>query len=286
MVWHGSPHKFDKFDSAHIGKGEGAQAYGHGLYLADKRDVAITYAHSGIDRNRQATFNEMTAILPDGRRVSGLDLFREYYASGQKRNYKVSLGIKEQDGKIVAQMMDNKGRITEYPFDMRRFDPLAMKASAPKGWKFVDDDVSIYKVDLPDEKIARMLDWDAPLSQQAPEVQKALEPTLRRSIKPYKAVDGSTRYMASVYGQQRPFKSESEALDALSSELDGATAYLLSGEGAQTSNLLARQGIPGIRYLDGSSRTAGQGTRNYVVFPGEESSLRILERNGQGLLGP
>ena len=44
IVWHGSPHKFDKFDSAHIGKGEGAQAYGHGLYLADSPDVADEYA--------------------------------------------------------------------------------------------------------------------------------------------------------------------------------------------------------------------------------------------------
>jgi len=33
-VWHGSPHKFDKFDICKIGTGEGAQAYGHGLYLA------------------------------------------------------------------------------------------------------------------------------------------------------------------------------------------------------------------------------------------------------------
>ena len=43
-VWHGSPHKFDKFDSSKIGTGEGAQAYGHGLYLAEIPDVARTYS--------------------------------------------------------------------------------------------------------------------------------------------------------------------------------------------------------------------------------------------------
>jgi hypothetical protein len=42
-VWHGSPHKFDKFDSSKIGTGEGAQAYGHGLYLAESPDVAKSY---------------------------------------------------------------------------------------------------------------------------------------------------------------------------------------------------------------------------------------------------
>ena len=42
-VWHGSPHKFDKFDSSKIGTGEGNQAYGHGLYLADNPTVAKNY---------------------------------------------------------------------------------------------------------------------------------------------------------------------------------------------------------------------------------------------------
>jgi hypothetical protein len=39
-------------------------------------------------------------------------------------------------------------------------------------------------------------------------------------------------------------------------------------------------GIPGIRYLDRGSRKDGDGTRNYVVFPGEEQNLKILERDG------
>src|SRR5512139_1797003 len=45
IVWHGSPHKFDKFDSSKIGTGEGAQAYGHGLYLAESPEVATQYAN-------------------------------------------------------------------------------------------------------------------------------------------------------------------------------------------------------------------------------------------------
>lgn len=35
-----------------------------------------------------------------------------------------------------------------------------------------------------------------------------------------------------------------------------------------------------IRYLDGGSRGAGQGSSNFVVFPGQEDILTILERNG------
>jgi hypothetical protein len=42
-AYHGSPHDFDRFDMSKIGTGEGAQAYGHGLYFADQEDVAKSY---------------------------------------------------------------------------------------------------------------------------------------------------------------------------------------------------------------------------------------------------
>ena len=43
IVWHGSPHKFEAFDASKIGTGEGAQAYGHGMYFAESPDVAKSY---------------------------------------------------------------------------------------------------------------------------------------------------------------------------------------------------------------------------------------------------
>ncbi len=48
------------------------------------------------------------------------------------------------------------------------------------------------------------------------------------------------------------------------------------GAPALASKHLQELGIPGIRYLDQGSRGAGQGTYNYVVFPGNENLLRIL----------
>lgn len=43
-VFHGSPHSFDAFSMERIGTGEGAQSYGHGLYFAENRQVAESYA--------------------------------------------------------------------------------------------------------------------------------------------------------------------------------------------------------------------------------------------------
>jgi hypothetical protein len=42
-AYHGSPHDFDRFDLNKIGTGEGAQAYGHGLYFAENEGVARSY---------------------------------------------------------------------------------------------------------------------------------------------------------------------------------------------------------------------------------------------------
>lgn len=46
-AYHGSPHDFDKFSTEHIGTGEGAQAYGHGLYFAEREGTAEAYKTSG-----------------------------------------------------------------------------------------------------------------------------------------------------------------------------------------------------------------------------------------------
>lgn len=42
-AYHGTPHKFDKFDMSKIGTGEGAQSYGHGMYFAENPAVATDY---------------------------------------------------------------------------------------------------------------------------------------------------------------------------------------------------------------------------------------------------
>ena len=44
IVWDGSPHRFEQFNASKIGTGEGAQAYGHGLYFAENPEVARAYA--------------------------------------------------------------------------------------------------------------------------------------------------------------------------------------------------------------------------------------------------
>jgi hypothetical protein len=58
----------------------------------------------------------------------------------------------------------------------------------------------------------------------------------------------------------------------------------IGGSPSFGEQLMKQQGIPGIRYLDGSSRNVGEGTSNFVLF--DDQLPRILEINGQptGLL--
>ncbi len=150
-VYHGSPHAFDRFDSSKIGTGEGAQAYGHGLYFAENPDV----------------------------------------------------------GKKYATRTGN-----------------------------------LYKADLPDETAAQMLHWDKPMSEQPAVVRELLH---------------------------TPGQNDAET---------GAQIYhdlsLALGGRDVAAQKLRDIGIPGIRYPDQGSRATGQGTSNFVLFPGMEERVKII----------
>jgi hypothetical protein len=52
-AFHGSPYSFDAFDASKIGTGEGAQAYGHGLYFAENEGVARGYRDALVQKYTQ-----------------------------------------------------------------------------------------------------------------------------------------------------------------------------------------------------------------------------------------
>ena len=228
-VWHGSPHKFNKFDSSKIGTGEGAQAYGHGLYLAESPDVANWY---------KSTLSGLDQLTPEGRAARYMDR-----ANGDTQ-------------RAMRLAWDDYNASADSPTMMNAAYAAIEKLQSGK-----TPSPSLYKVDLPDEHIAKMLDWDKPLSQQAPEVQAALQ---KHGIGGSPAWDEITGV---------------NLINQLGQRLDQ------SNTSAAASKALQQAGIPGIRYLDGGSRASGAGTSNYVVFPGNEGLLKILERNGQGLPG-
>jgi hypothetical protein len=226
IVYHGSPHTFDKFDMGKIGTGEGAQAYGHGLYFAEEQKVAKAYQEmltkEAVDKAAKSP-QTMAASTLEAPHIAG----DRQKAIAQLKMHRFYGNAKQTDEAIA--MLEGGG-------------PIA---------RAVPDTGSLFKVDLPDEHIAKMLDWDKPLSQQSPEVQKAIA-ALKQDEAGKKAL-----------GWGNPYYSDGDSFtgarlhDSLRSDL---------GDISEVSKRLNRAGMPGIKYLDRGSRGAADGTRNYVVF--------------------
>lgn len=105
-AFHGSPHKFEKFDLGAIGTGLGAQAHGWGLYFAENKEVAAEYRRKLTKSSSPYTVvydgkidEKITNIL--SRSLSGPELYE--MASGKKIDLQSSIARS-----IEAYSRDNK----------------------------------------------------------------------------------------------------------------------------------------------------------------------------------
>ena len=93
-AYHGSPHSFDQFSMDKIGTGEGAQAYGHGLYFAENEGVATGY------RNQLSS--------PDGFAVTATpDAHRAHLSTLQETAKAVGEGVGQNSDEFRAAMVQH-----------------------------------------------------------------------------------------------------------------------------------------------------------------------------------
>lgn len=141
-VYHGSPHVFERFDLGKIGTGEGNQAYGKGLYMAQSPEVAAQYRKNlspGITRIvNDVAFDSKN---PEHLAASYLHMF----SKRGKSPIEISKILEENGHKEASKIILNNEKI-------------GYMGEIPNG--------AFYKVDLPDTHIRRMIDWDAPLKDQ------------------------------------------------------------------------------------------------------------------------
>jgi hypothetical protein len=261
--YHGSPHRFDKFRMDNIGGGEGAQAFGHGLYIGEAEGTGKQYAKSTnyADKRRQflkelpedADFDEVVMAANEGAFTPEMNALIEAL---EKDDW---LGF-DYPSQAIS---------TAFSKDFKNFDPSPELVGAVESGY-------LYEVDVPDSAIEKMLDWDKPLSAQSAAVKAALnrlpDPKLRERLFGKTNV-GTELSGSNIYDEvQRYFAPQRSNI------LDGGSAT----EGAADASAeLLSVGIPGIKYLDASSRKQGDGTRNFVVF--DESLITIESRNGDPL---
>ncbi len=155
MVYHGTPHKFAKYDLSKIGTGEGAQAYGHGIYFAENPKVAKQYAE------------DLGANVPAFNGVPTKDT-AESFAHDILSKYEPGVAKKVVDSYVDGGVF--KGGDAE---KMRRdiYAAIDRHSGAKVGTANVGN---LFQQDLPDSVLPRMLQWDKPLKRQPENVQNAL----------------------------------------------------------------------------------------------------------------
>ncbi len=141
-LYHGSPHDFDKFSMDKIGTGEGAQAYGHGLYFADNPAVARNYRDN----------------------LSGQQ-FGTPLVSQDVRGWLESAG-----GDYQKAATEAKAFLSEYGGQMGRDEEKTLREAIALMDKGKQSWGRMYEVDI-NANPEDFLDWDAPLSAQPQKVR-------------------------------------------------------------------------------------------------------------------
>ena len=228
-AYHGSPHEFDEFDTSKIGTGEGNQSYGHGLYFAEAEPTAIKY------RDRLA-------------HQGAIDLEQESHQRGIPLSREAQIELRRQaksdaDAATAAKRMQYAS-IEARPLPQEKLsDLIDIYRKSTKG--------HMYEVHI-DAHPDHFLNWDKPLSEQHPNVQKFL------SKSPYPPKEDQ-----SIGAWLKPLLRDSQ----------GMPEYW--------SYDMLKAGIPGIRYLDAGSRNAqGDPTHNYVVF--DHNRVSVKRKYAQG----
>ena len=259
-AYHGSPHSFDAFDMSKIGTGEGAQAYGHGLYFAENPGVAQGYRDklAGPDFNFTGSGDPVSPALS---RVLQ-DSYDSAAAQGVRNpstNDAIFLAHKALD-----EQMDLARRAVDYEwFSAVKDQKIALDRLTKDPPKMGGH---MYEVNLNAEP-DQMLHWDKPLSEQSPHVENAVAD------------------LAAQYGIKLGNATGARVHQALADHL-GASAFPelartgsgLASDPVAAAEALRAAGIPGISYLDAGSRGAGQGSRNHVVF--DDATIDILRKYG------
>ena len=274
-AYHGSPHDFDKFDISRIGTGEGAQAYGHGLYFADNEGVARSYRDTLAGTRKPRGVSEWAASDPMGAMWLGDELQKAAASVGQAADRPEAMNM-------IVNRLAGLDAQTMHPVHDRAQAALdEIVAAVPDDVRaFVKEKFSpspgrMYEVNIkanPDD----FLDWDKPLSEQSAILEKAAKARSKylREIAADPALREASR---DVYGTDIGPATGQELVSRLGIALEGRAG----GQSRKAGDALRKAGIPGIKYLDQGSRTAGEGSRNYVVF--DDSMIEILRK--YGLLG-
>ncbi len=275
-AYHGTPYRgIERFDTSKVGTGEGAQAYGWGLYFASKKEVAEHYRKTlaGV------TFDYADdAARAEAQRLTNFDdwVWRWLGDTAEDAGY--------DPAKMVAAIERYTERYSGSSDTLR-----AIGAMLTDGRLIPRRAGQVYEVRVPDDD--ELLLWDKPLSEQSAKVQGATRNVLQVLKNPSPAysdekwlVGFDSTNMDDVVGAYATKKEAEEAIGTMTGKkLYQALAPTKGPRGA--SMFLMERGLKGIKYLGGMSRDGKSGSFNYVIFDGADAQIEgvMFSRAGDAL---
>ena len=290
---HASPHSFRKFDTAFMGKGEGAQAYGWGLYFAENPKVNRSYLNQFAQDKATWKFREVeTAAIEEMQRaLVGSFLPKDALPEAKEDASDIAwsvLGdlVDAARGSmtvldIVMELHDeidtNRKYAETYPQEREKLeqlegfmlslldhlDEIEARPGMPSNYKVElnVEDSELLGWDYVDETVLALLK-DSPVE----EVRYALERAERRADYRGENVSGKDVYQ--------------ELFDAF---WDGEDGTKQEAQKAASVSLLSSD-IKGIRYADGFSRRKAEEeqTYNYVIFDGNDIKITAFADESTG----
>lgn len=290
---HASPHSFRKFDTAFMGKGEGAQAYGWGLYFAQNPEVNRSYMNQFAQDKTTWKFREVETGVIEVMQRSLVNSFLPKDALPEAKEDASDIAWS-----VLGDLVDAaKGSMTVLDIVMELHDEIDTnrkyaetyhqereKLEQLEGFmlSLLDhlDEIearpgmpSNYKVELNVDD-SELLVWDRPFSEQSETVKEALAEELAQRVGCAKEValeslrmegrrfDGKQIYVGLCEGFSRDWK-----------------------KGMKKASLALRKfGVKGIRYADGFSRgkTEEEQTYNYVIFDGNDIKITAFADESTG----
>ena len=290
---HASPHSFRKFDTAFMGKGEGAQAYGWGLYFATNPKVNRSYLNQFAQDKTTWKFREVeTAAIEEMQRaLVGSFLPKDALPEAKEDASDIAwsvLGDLVDAAKgsmtvldIVMELHDeidtNRKYAETYPQEREKLeqlegfllslldhlDEIEARPGMPSNYKVElnVEDSELLGWDYVDETVLALLK-DSPVE----EVRYALEHAERRADYRGENVSGKDVYQ--------------ELFDAF---WDGEDGTKQEAQKAASVSLLSSD-IKGIRYADGYTRgkVEEEQTYNYVIFDGNDIKITAFADESTG----
>lgn len=313
-VYHGTPHLFapegkfkhGRFRLDKIGTGEGNQAYGWGIYFAEKKETAANYAPVNIPKQSD-TRRDLFYSLESSSSVPPI------YSNSKDG----AIDSAARDVIVTTAMKDNTAITKEWAINLAEsikdrdiiyFDgkvwPQAVRdrmSAIAKGLSsdiqiptLKESDPSLYRLDIPDDVMTKLLDWDRPLSEQNDYVKRILTPFAEERAK--KANEAKQFILDKVKKGTYTGRVTEEKMNDWQTpknpmSYNGKTLYNLMEQslGSTEKGVLAdkaslefaKLGIPGNTH--GGVSRGGTGAKYVIWDQATLDRIAMLERNGQAL---